>query len=50
LAIYLATGLVPVVVPAVLVAAVMLAEAFLATEALGRALDRADVGSLEPQD
>jgi hypothetical protein len=50
LAIYLATGFVPVVVPAILVAAVMLGEAFLATEALGRALDRTDVGSLEPAD
>jgi ABC-2 type transport system permease protein len=50
LAIYLTTGLVPVVVPAVLVAAVMLAEAFLATEALGKALDRTDIGSLEPSD
>jgi ABC-2 type transport system permease protein len=50
LVIYLATGLLPVIVPAVLVAAVMLAEAFLATEALGRALDRTDVGSLEPTD
>jgi ABC-2 type transport system permease protein len=48
--IYLATGVVPIVVPAAFGAAVMLAEAFLATEALGRALDRADVGSLEPAD
>ena len=48
--IYLVTGLVPIVVPAALGAAVILAEAFLATEALGRALDRADVGSLEPAD
>jgi ABC-2 type transport system permease protein len=48
--IYLATGLVPIVVPAALGAAVILAEAFLATEALGRALDRTDVGSLEPAD
>jgi ABC-2 type transport system permease protein len=50
LAIYLATGLVPIVLPAALGAAVILAEAFLATEALGRALDRTDVGSLEPAD
>lgn len=48
--IYLATGLVPIVLPAALGAAVILAEAFLATEALGRALDRTDVGSLEPTD
>jgi len=48
--IYLATGLVPIVVPAALAAAVILAEAFLATEALGRALDRTDVGNLEPAD
>jgi ABC-2 type transport system permease protein len=48
--IYLATGLVPIVAPAALGSAVMLAEAFLATEALGRALDRTDVGSLEPTD
>ena len=50
LAVYLATGFVPIVVPAAIVAAVMLGEAFLATEALGRALDRTDVGSLEPAD
>jgi hypothetical protein len=49
-AIYLVTGLVPIVLPAALGAAVILAEAFLATEALGRALDRTDVGSLEPTD
>jgi hypothetical protein len=50
LAIYLATGVVLIVVPVALAAAVILAEAFLATEALGRALDRTDVGSLEPTD
>jgi hypothetical protein len=46
--IYLATGLVPIVAPAALGSAVIFAEAFLATEALGRALNRTDVGSLEP--
>jgi hypothetical protein len=49
-AIYFATGTIPIVIPALLAAAIILAEAFLATEALGRALDRTDVGSLEPQD
>ena len=48
--IYLATGVLPIIAPAALGSAVMLAEAFLATEALGRALDRTDVGSLEPTD
>jgi len=48
--IYLSTGTIPVVVPALAVSAVILAEAFLATEALGRALDRTDVGSLEPSE
>lgn len=48
--VYAVTGILPIVVPAFLAAAVILAEAFLATEALGRALDRADVGSLEPRD
>jgi hypothetical protein len=49
-AIYLATGVIPIIFAAVFAAAIILAEAFLATEALGRALDRTDVGSLEPQD
>lgn len=48
--IYLATGVVPIIAPVALGAAVILAEALLATEALGRALDRTDVGSLEPSD
>ena len=49
-AIYLATHVIPIVIPAAIGAVVILGEAFLATEALGKALDRTDVGSLEPQD
>jgi hypothetical protein len=50
LGIYWATGALPIVVPAAIGSAVILAECLLATELLGKALDRADVGSLEPTD
>jgi hypothetical protein len=42
------TGVTLVVVPALIVAIVMLAESFLATLWLGRVLDRTDVGALGP--
>lgn len=46
--VYWATGVLPVVLAAAVGAAVIFSECLLATEALGRALDRADVGSIEP--
>ena len=49
-AVYLTIHVIPIVAPAAVGAVVILGEAFLATEALGKALDRTDVGSLEPQD
>jgi hypothetical protein len=49
-AVYFKMHVIPIVVPAAIGATVILGEAFLATELLGKALDRTDVGSLEPQD
>jgi hypothetical protein len=46
--VYWATGVLPVVLAAAVGAAVIFSECLLATEALGRALDRADVGCIEP--
>jgi len=45
--IYLVTKTVPVVLPAAVTAVVMLAEAWAATEVLGKLLDRTDVASVE---
>jgi hypothetical protein len=47
LAIYALTGSIPVVLPAVLVAIVVFAEGWLATELLGRVLDRTDVSAVD---
>ncbi|MEI6666635.1 MAG: putative ABC exporter domain-containing protein [Acidobacteriota bacterium] len=45
---YWMTGMVILVVPAVLFALVVLAECWMATELLGRVLDRTDVNAIEP--
>lgn len=47
LAVYWTTGVVLVFVPALLVAALLLAECWLATEALGRVLERTDVSAVD---
>lgn len=46
-AIYFATSVVPVIVPAAVVTASLLAECLLATEALGRVMDRTDPSAIE---
>ncbi|MCX6552714.1 MAG: hypothetical protein NTY02_17210 [Acidobacteria bacterium] len=46
--VYTVTGAVPILVPAVILAAVVAAECWVATELLGRVLDRTDVTAIEP--
>ena len=48
LAIYMATHTIPVVAPAIVVAAVVIAECWVATELLGRVFERTDVSAVEP--
>lgn len=47
LAVYFATSLIPVILPAAIVTAVLLVECLLATEALGRIMDRTDIGAVD---
>jgi hypothetical protein len=44
---YLAFGTIPLVVPALLGAAMLVAEGFVASEAIGRVLDRTDVTAVD---
>lgn len=46
-AIYFSTGVIPIIVPAAIVAGVMMAECLLAVEWLGKALERTDVTAVE---
>jgi hypothetical protein len=48
LLVYAVTGIVPVVLPALVLAGVVIGECWLAIEGLGRVLDRTDVGALTP--
>jgi hypothetical protein len=47
-AVYWLTGTLLIVLPALLVASVVIAECWVATELLGRVLDRTDVTAIEP--
>ena len=48
--VYWLTGTVPVVLPALVAAAVIVGECWLAAEGLGRVLERTDVSAVEPQE
>jgi len=45
--VYALTGTIPIVIPALLAAVVVLAECWAATELLGRVLDRTDVSAVD---
>jgi hypothetical protein len=49
-AIYAVTGTISIVVPAVVAAAVLLLESFVASEGIGRLLDRMDVSAIDAQE